>query len=187
MNTAIAHDHGKHPLTLSHPLSNKCADSFPGILLPSKLIICIHSNPQHPAQKFLLSDQQDLAESNVAAPTQVHTHVYGNRKLGQLRSVCHEPLWFSTRDENWCFKPSSSATASSGLQWGVPSAHSPWIQAAHTAQTSSQFVWKSWSSVELNPAPAAEGAHSSDTQHCAHVTWAVVTHTPLPAKTDCRT
>lgn len=94
MNTAIAHDHGKHPLTLSHPLSNKCADSFPGILLPSKLIICIHSNPQHPAQKFLLSDQQDLAESNVAAPTQVHTHVYGNRKLGQLRSVCHEPLWF---------------------------------------------------------------------------------------------
>lgn len=72
-------------------------------------------------------------------------------------------------------------------QWGVPSAHSPWIQAAHAAQASSQFVWKSWFCIELNPAPAAEGAHSSDTQHCAHITWAVVTRTPLAAKTDCLT
>lgn len=98
MNTAIAYDHGKHPLTLSHPLSNKWAESFSGILLLPNLIICTHSNSQRPAQEFLLSHQQDLAECYVAAPTQVH--VYGNRKLEQLRSMCHEPLWVSTRDEN---------------------------------------------------------------------------------------
>lgn len=39
MNTAIAHDYGKHPLTLSHPLSNRCAESFLGILLPPNIII----------------------------------------------------------------------------------------------------------------------------------------------------
>lgn len=76
MNTAIAHDYGKHPLTLSHSLSNKWAESFPEILLPSKLIVCIHSNSQRPAQEFLLSHHQDPAESNVAAPTKVHTHTH---------------------------------------------------------------------------------------------------------------
>lgn len=73
MNTAIAYDHGKHPLTLSHPLSNKWAESFSGILLLPNLIICTHSNSQRPAQEFLLSHQQDLAECYVAAPTQAHT------------------------------------------------------------------------------------------------------------------
>lgn len=52
---------------------------------------------------------------------------------------------------------------------------------------SSQFVLKSWFFVVLNPTPAAEGAHSLDTQYCAHITWAVITHVPLPAKTDCHT
>ena len=100
-------------MTPSHPLSNKPVDIFPGILLPPKPIICRRTNPQCQAYKSPLSYQQALADLNVTAPMQVHTHMHGDRRLEQLKSMCHEPMWFSTRDENWCFKPSSSETASS--------------------------------------------------------------------------
>lgn len=52
---------------------------------------------------------------------------------------------------------------------------------------SSQFVQKSRFSIALNPTPTAEGARLSDTQYCARVTWAVIIHTSLPAKTDYHT
>lgn len=43
-------------------------------------------NSQCPAQKFLLSHQQDLGESNVAAPKQVHTHTHTCMGMGSWNS-----------------------------------------------------------------------------------------------------
>lgn len=85
--------------------------------------------------------------------------------------MCHEQMWFSTRDEIWCLKPSSPERASSGLQYQVSSAYTPSLQPDHAvpfAITSSDVKKKS-ASIVLNSTSAAEAAHLSDAQYCAHV------------------